>query len=560
MNSPLALLMWLRIRGWARRLGKSAKTTRGKIFFAIGIGMIGLWLLGLIMGQYVEKKSEKTASSDSVPLVMLAVTVFISLTSGGKQLSFTPAEIDFLFPGPFTRKRLLLYRLSAAALGSLFTALMFAFWKGRYASSFLAAFIALYALLLFGTLTSITVTLVRRAMGDPHAGRTLRVGAWVLVLAGATGVIDMMRVAMSLESPFSLSSAVHLTQNTLFGQVILAPFNVLACVFTAEHLWPDLLMWTGIALGMILLLVLLVLRLDAYFIETSLDASHQVATNRARIKRGNLFSRAPGASVTRSLPMLPRLGGAGVIGWRQLTNAMRNFRGVLIFLVIMLVSSGPVLWGIKGTKGDAGQHVLAATIAGTLVPWLLFFLPMMLRFDFRSDIEQMDVLKSLPLSPLAICAGQIMAPSLVLILVLGMLMALVAVLSPAVYPILLMACPFVPVLAALMFAIENMMFLLAPVRTATASPGDIHGMGRNVVIVLTKFGILILTAGAAALLGGLAYLLVHGIEMAMSIERGISLVVMAIVVWFTLVATVCILLRITARLFARYDPSIHAPA
>jgi hypothetical protein len=560
MRNALALLMWLRIRGWARRIGKSARTTRGKVFFGIGLVIIGLWLTGLIVGQRVENRAKKTASTDTVPLLMCAVTLFICVSSGGKQLSFTPAEIDFLFPGPFTRKRLLLYRLSAAALSTLITALFFSFWKGQYAASFLAAFIALYAMLLFATLVSILVTLVRKAVGDPRATPVLRVGGRVFVLACVVGIIDMLRVVRSLDTPFSMSSLVHVAQNTIFGQVILAPFNVLTNVFTAAQVWPDLLLWAGIALGMILLLLLLVLRLDAYFIESSLDASRLVATKRARIKGGNLFSHARGGTVTRSLPMLPRLGGAGVIGWRQLTNAMRNFRGVLIFLVIMLVSGGPALWGMRGTGGDAGQHVRVATIVGTLVPWLLFFLPMMLRFDFRSDIDQMDVLKSLPLTPLAICTGQIMAPSVVLMLVIGMLLSIVALVSPAVLPFLLMAFPFVPVLAALMFAIENMVFLLAPVRMAAASPGDIHGMGRNVVIVLIKFGILFLTAGAAALFGGLSYLLVHGIEMAISIERGISLIAMAIVVWFTLVAAVYLLLRITARLFARYDPSIHAPA
>ncbi len=559
MRNALALLMWLRMRGWARRIGKSARTTRGKVFLGIGIVMLGLWLMAVIMGQRVDNESKKTASTDTVPLVMFAVTVFTCLTSGGKNLSFTPAEIDFLFPGPFTRKQLLLYRLSAAALGSLITALFFAFWQGQHASSFVAAFIALYALFVFATLVSILVTLLRRALGDPHSAQVIRVGAWVFMLGCAAGIIDMLRLVVSLDSPFSMH-ALHLVQNTISGQVILAPFNALTCVFTAQEVWPDLLLWTGVALGMILLLSLFVLRLDAYFMESSLDVSQRVAATTARVKRGNIFSHAASGSITRSLPMLPRLGGVGVIGWRQLTNALRNFRGVLIFLLIMPVAAGPALWGISQTGENAGEHVGAPAVVGMIVPWLLFFLPMMLRFDFRSDIEQMDVLKSLPLTPLAICTGQIIAPSLVLILVIAVLMSLLAFVSPVTQPILLMTFPYVPVVAALMFAVENMVFLLAPVRTAAATPGDIQGVGRNVLIVLTKFGILILAGGAAALLGALTYLLVHGLEVAMSVERGVSLVAMSIVVWIALVVAVYIVLCICARLFARYDPSIHTPA
>lgn len=559
MDNALALLMWLRIRGRARRIWKSAKTTRGKVFFAIGMVMVGLWVMGFIVGQFIGQGSEKTASPDSVALVMFAVTVFTCLASGAKELSFTPAEMDFLFPGPFTRKRLLLYRLSTTALGSLITALFFACWQGQHAASFLAAFIALYGLFIFGTLASIIVTLVRKALSDPGSAQAIRVGAWALVLGCIAGIIDMLRAVMSAGNPLSLQ-AWHQAQNTISGRVILAPFQVLTCVFLAPQVWPNLLLWAGIALGMILLLLLFVLRLDAYFLESSLEVSLRMAAKLARAKRGSTFTRTRSGSVQGSLPMLPRLGGVGVIGWRQLTNAMRNFRGLLIFLFIMLVFSAPALWRIAKTGASAGDHVNAAGIVGFAVPWLLFFLPMMLRFDFRSDIEQMDVLKSLPLSPLAICTGQIIAPSLCLTLVIAVLMSILAFVSPATQPILLLAFPYVPVAAALMFAIENMMFLLAPFRGSSVPHGDIQSMGRSVVVILIKFGILILTGGAAAALGGVTYLLVHSVASVMSVEKSVALVPMFIVVWITLLAAIYIVLRIAARLFARYDPSMHAPA
>ena len=39
-----------------------------------------------------------------------------------------------------------------------------------------------------------------------------------------------------------------------------------------------------------------------------------------------------------------------------------------------------------------------------------------LRFDFRADLDAIDTLKSLPLSPSAIAAGQLVAPTLVMTL------------------------------------------------------------------------------------------------------------------------------------------------
>ena len=45
MRNPLALLIWLRIRAWFRRLGKNLGTTRGKVFFLLGAGALLLWIL-----------------------------------------------------------------------------------------------------------------------------------------------------------------------------------------------------------------------------------------------------------------------------------------------------------------------------------------------------------------------------------------------------------------------------------------------------------------------------------------------------------------------------------
>ena len=40
-------------------------------------------------------------------------------------ISFRPAEVDFLFPAPFHRRELLIYKLAKMLLGTVFMALIF---------------------------------------------------------------------------------------------------------------------------------------------------------------------------------------------------------------------------------------------------------------------------------------------------------------------------------------------------------------------------------------------------------------------------------------------------
>ena len=51
------------------------------------------------------------------PLYLLGFTLLFAFTSAGEvAVSFTPAEVDFLFSAPFDRRELLLYKLAKTAL------------------------------------------------------------------------------------------------------------------------------------------------------------------------------------------------------------------------------------------------------------------------------------------------------------------------------------------------------------------------------------------------------------------------------------------------------------
>jgi len=104
--------------------------------------------------------------------------------------------------------------------------------------------------------------------------------------------------------------------------------------------------------------------------------------------------------------------------------------------------------------------------------------------------------------------GQLLTPVLVLTLMQWTVLGLVQGIVGRVAPLLLVFAAFTLPFNFLLFGLENLMFLLFPMRLMAAAPGDFQAMGRNVLFLLGKAFSLTLVAGAAALAGGLVYLLV----------------------------------------------------
>ena len=70
------------------------------------------------------------AIEENGPIATLA-----GLTSAGERaISFWPSEVDFLFAGPFTRRELLIYKLSSTIAGALFTSLILSASLAMYLS------------------------------------------------------------------------------------------------------------------------------------------------------------------------------------------------------------------------------------------------------------------------------------------------------------------------------------------------------------------------------------------------------------------------------------------
>src|SRR4029077_12453883 len=95
-----------------------------------------------------------------------------------------------------------------------------------------------------------------------------------------------------------------------------------------------------------------------------------------------------------------------------------------------------------------------------------FLLPQLLQFDFRGDLERIEVLKTLPCSPSAIVAGELITPIVFATLFELPLAVCIALFQDQWLLVIIAAVALVPAINLFVFAFENLVFLWYPCRLA----------------------------------------------------------------------------------------------
>jgi hypothetical protein len=258
------------------------------------------------------------------------------------------------------------------------------------------------------------------------------------------------------------------------------------------------------------------------------------------MRGGSIVSMGAKKVVAWHLPPFPRAGGAGTIAWRQLTTAGRNMRGLLLLLVIIAIGISPAL---SGHGVQSFQFLLGA------MGWLTFLCSSMLGFDFRGDVDLIETLKALPIKESAVVMGQLVAPAVLLTVLHGLMLGIAAYEVPPYRPYLLAAIPLTLPLNLLLFAVENLIFLLFPSRPGAVSPGDFQVMGRKFVFMIAKMLILGFCLGITLIAAGVVWQL-----------SGRRILPAATVTFLFLAGEVAAMIPLIASAYRRFDPSIHTPA
>ncbi len=107
--------------------------------------------------------------------------MFVFTSTGEKALYFSPSEVDFLFPAPFHRRDLLVFKLSKTLFGLVFMALIFSISFLLYLNTWLSAFVGLFVALAFVQLLALVSAFLGQIVAEQAYTRRRRM---VLVLIG----------------------------------------------------------------------------------------------------------------------------------------------------------------------------------------------------------------------------------------------------------------------------------------------------------------------------------------------------------------------------------------
>lgn len=530
MSRALVLLLWLQLVAWLRYLRNSVLTVRGAILGIIGLSVFVPWLIAVVVGSMLGG-TPGVAFGKYGPAALLVYCVLNVLVPSQKRtIYFSPAEVQFLFSGPFGRREVLVYKLCLTLLVSVPAALVLAAVLRVRHGWFPATVLGLGLVSVFAQLFSMTLGLLADAAGERLYSWGRR-AALAAVVGVALVVLYQTRGTLAARDWQSLGDEILATRT---WQVVTWPLQAFFDLMVATRLWPDLVVNLTVALGVLTLLVGLIFSLDAHYEEAAAANSARIYARIQRL-RGRSVTVDPPATVTRArwaLPMFPYLGGVGPIFWRQLTGALRGLTRLLSVVGIFCV----LITGLLFSVDDDGLGLVQTLpFAGV---YLALFMPTLVPFDFRGDIDRIGGLKTLPIPGWRIALGQVLTPTLLLTVFQGLLLGLVGAIVPGEGRTLLAVAACLPVVCFVVVALENLLFLLFPVRIFAVTPGDFQALGRNAVLAACKLVGLGTFAAAAATAG---VVVGYGLEsLWLGVAAGVSVLV---VVGASLVALCAVAFR-----------------
>lgn len=487
MNAALGVLWWLQLRAKVRRLVHGLRTLRGAIFSLLGLVIVLLWFTPALWLPRLWGATDPAlvvAFTSTMILLMLLAALCLSERRG--PIYFTLAEIDFLFPGPFTRRALLAYKVATTAAGLAATAVLISLSYLPFVAWWFSAWTGTFCALVFVQLVGMAVglatqTVVERAY--TRARRMILFGIGVLLAAGMGQVI----LAAGSANIFML---IRRFRASAIGSFLLTPLDLFGLAIAAPTL-RELVWWGGLGLAVNAALLVLVLWLDVRWEEAALAASRRTSQRLEQIRRaGGAWAWTPRRWRRWRPPMMPWLGGTGPIAWRQLTTLARHPGSLAIMAFYSVMILGPGL-------SVGGSQMLGPA----LVLLLGAFLGVFLQYDFRGDLDHLSCLKMLPFASIAVAAGELAAPVLVTTGVQFILLGVLAALADASWDRLLLAGAFAAPVNVLLYGVQNLLFLLFPARMAPASVADLQHFGRLMVLWALQGMALLACAGLAGLTG-----------------------------------------------------------
>lgn len=548
----LRKLARLKLRGHLRALRRRLSTASGIVFGLLGLLFVGLWIASLAYGNSLAVGRASPADGVAVARgalgLLCLMTVIGSLSYRG--LYLPRDEVERLLSAPVSRSDLIRYRLLVNAARSSLFALIMALVASRRMPSRFAFAGTLVAMLLLPVLGQATAIL--------FGGAETRVGAWMKrvpagLLRAVAGVIagvtmgGFLWIGTTGGGPFAFEGdwMGKILYHPVF-EALTAPFLPWAKAIAA----PDLATfapWFLLSTALLVVLFELTAQIPVDFRTLSLETSSDVARRLSRFRSGrNMVS---GSAVSRRalgwrVPWLFGHGPFGAVAWLKLCALVRKARGTVLFSVfvlgfVTLVTSNEAF----GEIAEPLPGAVLIAVMGTI------YLCSGLRFDFRADLDLMATIKAWPLSSSAVFLATILPSSLLVALLIGIAIVVRACFLGA-FPLAQWALiAFLPLLCLLWSALDNAVFLFAPVRFVPGQGDAMHHTGRTMVLLLLRMALLAVLALVSA---GLFWVVTRLSELG-GVNEGTAFAWAWIGVVLVFVAGVCALVAFGAWALRRFD-------
>jgi hypothetical protein len=443
-------------------------------------------------------------------LVVSAAAWVLPFASG--LLDFSPAEVQFLFPAPVSRRALLVHRMLRSQIGLLFGGAIMAIAVPSVSGyARLRAGVGMWLLLSIGKVyfTGISLARTRIATG----GRRAVLVAWLPLAI----VIAAMAVVARAVAPILASGATANVQDLLLqlgaatssgaAAVVLWPFTAIARPLFAA----GAVEYAGALVMAALVLVaaaVWVLQTDAAFEDAAASAAERKAAAATRTAK----YRVRRASVTLAL----RGRAEGAFAWKAATQTLRLVDPVALARVAAVTI---VLTAAAVTAGRAsGLTTILGTFAIMGTAFLVLMAPQILRVDLRDDLRHLELLKTWPVPAAALIRGQLLWPSLVLTLaswttlVAGELLATTTPFARVSLTwrasIGAAAALLIPALIAAQLTIQNAAAVLFPawVPLGHQRPRGLDAMGQRLILLGATWLLLIVGVLPGAIVGAIVWL------------------------------------------------------
>ena len=382
-------------------------------------------------------------------LALLVVLLVAWVLPGDRSaLSFSEAEVAFLFPAPMTRSQLVRYKLLRAQLAILVSSVLLTVVLrrgGAFGGSPLLHALGWWMVLSTVRMHYIGASFAHdRIRGDGGAWSWLRnIATAAVVVAAAVALLWWVYTHVP---PPQADALLPWAQQVLAVPALAWVLWPLKRV-VAPMLAPDAaLFWRAVpwALGVMALHFLWIVRSDASFEEAAISHAQRQAQRIAARRDGRWRSAGP----RKARPAPFRLAGTGfppvAMLWRNLialgTTRLRSYAAIPLALL------AAEAW----LAHDPNFRPLLKVFFGLglgIACWLLVVGPMFVQRMLSRVLGYMDLLKASPLPGWQLALGELLAPMLLLTLVEWLLLAM------ALLSVLLGGATFVPAGTAIAGAI-----------------------------------------------------------------------------------------------------------